>query len=159
VFTVPPLGEPTQQTSSRSTGPAWEEFSDKSVTVIAKAPVEVGEFTVVKPDTSEVVNRPRATKGEKDRPADPTVAEKVKKTFFRAGAGEPGTNSGPNAAGGGTDGGTDNTTSGGASGGGGTDSTPSGGGSDTGGTDTGGTDTGGTDTGGTDNTPGGGGGA
>ena len=64
---------------------------------------------------------------ESARHADPTVAEKVKKTFFRAGASEPGTNSGPNASGGGTDsGGTDNTL--GGSGGGDTDNTPGGGG-------------------------------
>ena len=66
-----PLAEPAQQTSSRYTDPAWDGFSNNPVTVITKAPAEVGEFTVVKPDTSEVVNRPRATKGEKDRACRP----------------------------------------------------------------------------------------
>ena len=44
-----PLAEPAQQTSSRYTDPAWDGFSDRSVTVITKAPAEVGGFTVVKP--------------------------------------------------------------------------------------------------------------
>ena len=72
-----PLGEPNQQTSARYTGASWEGFSGKSVTVIAKSRAEVREFVVVEPDTKQVVNRPQGTSGEKDRAADPAVAEQV----------------------------------------------------------------------------------
>ena len=78
-----PLGEPNQQTSARYTGASWEGFSDKSVTVIAKSRSEVREFVVVEPDTKQVVNRPQGTSGEKDRAADPAVAEQVTKTLTR----------------------------------------------------------------------------
>jgi hypothetical protein len=55
--------------------------------VVAKAPAEVREFVVVEPETNEVVNRPRGTSGEKDRPADPTVAKKITEKRTQAGAG------------------------------------------------------------------------
>jgi len=78
-----PLGEPNQQTSASYTGASWEGFSGDSVTVIAKSPSEVREFVVVEPDTKQVVNRPQGTSGEKDRAADPAVAEQVTKTLAR----------------------------------------------------------------------------
>jgi hypothetical protein len=57
--------------------------------VVAKAPTEVRDFVVVKPETNEVVARPRGTSGEKDQPADPTVAKKVIEEGPRVGADEP----------------------------------------------------------------------
>ncbi len=83
-----PLREPEQRTWTRYVGSEWDGFSSESVAVIAKARAEVQEFTVVEPSTNEAVNRPRATSGEKDRPADPAVAEKIK-TVPIGGAGKP----------------------------------------------------------------------
>jgi len=91
-----PLGEPDRQTSVRYTGTAWDGFSGESVTVVAKAPVEVREFVVVKPDTNEVVSRPQGTSGEKDQAADPAVAEKVRKSTRREDKGVSPNDSGPN---------------------------------------------------------------
>jgi actin-like ATPase involved in cell morphogenesis len=84
-----PLGEPDRQTSARYTGAAWDGFSGEAVTVVAKAPAEVRDFVVVEPDTNEVVNRPRGTSGEKDQPADPVVANNVRRSLIRADTAEP----------------------------------------------------------------------
>jgi actin-like ATPase involved in cell morphogenesis len=92
-----PLNEPDQPMRKRYTGSEWEGFSGDSVKVIAKAPAEVREFVVVKPDTNEVVNRPRATRGEKDRAADPAVAKEVEEASLRRGAGKPSADPEPNA--------------------------------------------------------------
>ena len=78
-----PLGEPDQQTSARYTGAAWDGFSDDVGHGDRQAPGEVSEFVVVEPDTNEVVDRPRGTSGDKDRAADPAVAEQVTKTLAR----------------------------------------------------------------------------
>ena len=94
-----PLGEPDQQTSAHYTGAAWQGFSGDAVTVIAKAPSQVSEFVVVKPDTNEVLTRPRGTSGEKDRAADREVAENVRKSLNAGGAGGAANGSGQDNSG------------------------------------------------------------
>jgi hypothetical protein len=72
-----PLGEPDEQSWKRYTGAEWKGFSSKAVTVITKARVEVRDFVVVALDSHQVVNRPRGTSGDQDRPADPDTVNKV----------------------------------------------------------------------------------
>jgi hypothetical protein len=45
-----PLGVPDQPTAARYTGAAWNGFSGDAVAVVAKAPTEVRDFVVVKPE-------------------------------------------------------------------------------------------------------------
>jgi hypothetical protein len=72
-----PLGEPDERSWKRYAGTEWAGFSGESVRVITKARGEIRDFVVVALDTKEVVNRPRGTRGDQDRPADRNVAKQV----------------------------------------------------------------------------------
>jgi hypothetical protein len=74
-----PLAPPAPRTAPRYEGAAWSGFSSETVTAIEPAAAPVEDFLVVRQDTDDVLARPRATRGEQDRPADPTAAEAARR--------------------------------------------------------------------------------
>jgi hypothetical protein len=73
-----PLQVPSTPVVARYEGVGWVGFDSETVTTIDAAPAAVDDFVVVKPETNEVVSRPRATRGQSDRAADESVAQTVR---------------------------------------------------------------------------------
>jgi uncharacterized protein DUF6777 len=73
-----PLQTPEPRRNPRYEGARWDGFDAQSVTEIATASTVIEQFVVVErePDgeISKVVNRPRATTGDRDSAVDPTFA-------------------------------------------------------------------------------------
>jgi hypothetical protein len=76
-----PLQGPTARQHVRYTGQTWPELARRPITVIRKAPVIVQQFilVVVQQNTTVVLDRPRGSDGDHDRPAPPAEADKALK--------------------------------------------------------------------------------
>ena len=70
-----PLHGPTARPHVRYTGQTWPELQRRPVTVINEAPVIIQHFVVVvvQQNTTVVLDRPRGSAGDHDKPAPPQV--------------------------------------------------------------------------------------
>jgi hypothetical protein len=103
-----PLQPPEPRWNVRYVGAHWDGFDPQSVTQIATASAVIQQFVVVErePDgsISKVVNRPRATTGDRDSAVDPTFALNLRSSLLDGGVGSggqppnPGTSSAPNSS-------------------------------------------------------------
>jgi uncharacterized protein DUF6777 len=80
-----PLQNPAPRRSIRYVGARWDGFDAQSVTEIHMASTVIQQFVVVEReldgDVARVVNRPRATRGERDEAAAPALAQDIQLNF------------------------------------------------------------------------------
>ncbi|TWF79792.1 hypothetical protein FHX44_115727 [Pseudonocardia hierapolitana] len=102
-----PLQTPASRRNPRYVGVRWDGFDAQSVTQIATASTVIQQFVIVErePDgaISKVVNRPRATTGDRDSAVDPILALTLRSSLQGGGIGSgqlppnPGSSSAPSS--------------------------------------------------------------
>jgi hypothetical protein len=85
-----PLELPEPPPRARYEESPWPGFLPQTVTVIKPAPAPVTTFVVLRPDTDEVIARPRGTRGDQDHPAAPAEREAAREFSVNRGSGSPG---------------------------------------------------------------------